>query len=190
MSEDNENQEPEHIKDLRAKAERGSQAEAELAAAKRELAFSKAGINTDSKPAQALLKTYEGELTTDAIKAEAAEWGLAQGSSTPKADDEGEPDVKKYDSDSPEARHQALVDAEAQGDPAPTPPPPTKTGAELAFEGYAKARKEGRPRVDAEVEAFAAMISAGAQGDPTARWDKNEWMQKAAAAGHGGNVAR
>lgn len=191
MSEDNETQEAEHIKDLRAKAERGSQAEAELAAARRELAFTKAGINTDTKPAQALLKTYEGELTTEAIKAEAAEWGLSQGgSSAPKADDEGDPAVTKYDADSPEARHQALVDAEAHGEPAPVPPPPEKTGTERAFEGYAEARKSGLPTRDAEVEAFAIMIAAGAAGDPTARWNAQEWRDKAQSSGHGGNIAR
>lgn len=190
MSEDNEVQEADHIKDLRAKAERGSQAEAELAAARRELAFTKAGINTDTKPAQALLKTYEGELTSEAIKAEAAEWGLSQG--TPKSEDgdEGDPPVKTYDSNSPEARHQALQDAEAHGDPAPTPPPPEKSGVEAAFEGYQAARKAGQPRAEAEAEAFARVISAGAQGDKSARWNPQEWMEKAQAAGHGGNVAR
>jgi len=190
MSEDNETQEADHIKNLRAQAERGSQAEAELADARKELAFSKAGINTDTKPARALLKTYEGELNTEAIKAEAAEWGLSQGASASATGDEGEPEVKTYDSDSPEARHQALVDAEAHGDPAPTPPPPEKSGVEAAFEGYQAARKAGQPRAEAEAEAFARVISAGAQGDPTARWDPAAWMEKAKGAGHGGNVAR
>ena len=189
MSEENKDQEPDHIKDLRAKAERSTQAEAELAAAKRELAFTKAGVNTDSKPAQALLNSYAGDLTTEAIKAEAAEWGLTgQGSSAPPTD--GEPPVLNYDPTSPEAQHQALQDQEAHGNPAPTPPPPTKTTYEDAFEQYAASRKDGMPRRDAEVEAVARVISGGAQGDAGARFDPAEWMQKAMAAGHGGNVAR
>lgn len=188
MPEDNADTEAEHMKELRAKAERAPQAEAELAAAKRELAFSKAGINTDSKPAQALLKTYEGEMTTEAITAEAAEWGIGKPAAS---EGEGEETPQQnYDPESPEAKHQALQDAEATGQPAPTPPPPEKTALEDATEGYMADRKAGTPRTDAEVDAFAKVLAGGARGDDPARFDPNAWRELQRQAGHGGNVAR
>lgn len=62
--------------ELRKAADRGKAAQAEAEALKRELAFAKAGIDTDTKAGKMLLRSYEGELTPDAIKAEAEEIGL------------------------------------------------------------------------------------------------------------------
>lgn len=62
--------------ELRKAADRGRAAQAEAEALKRELAFAKAGIDTDTKAGKMLLRSYEGELTADAIKAEAEEIGL------------------------------------------------------------------------------------------------------------------
>lgn len=61
------------LKDTKTEAETlRQQAEANAAAA-RELAFVKAGVNTDDPAAKYFLKGYDGELTVDAIKAAAAE---------------------------------------------------------------------------------------------------------------------
>lgn len=64
--------------ELRKAADRGRAATAENETLKRELAFAKAGIDTDSKAGKMLLKSYEGDLTAEAIKAEAEEIGLFQ----------------------------------------------------------------------------------------------------------------
>jgi hypothetical protein len=64
--------------DLNAKARQAKKASAEAeeaAAAKRELAFVKAGVDTDSPLGKLLLKGYSGELTAEAIKAEAISVG-------------------------------------------------------------------------------------------------------------------
>lgn len=54
---------------LREAAERGKAASAEAAAAKRELALVKAGVDTETQKGLMFAKAYDGELTTDAIKA-------------------------------------------------------------------------------------------------------------------------
>jgi len=59
---------PEAIRNLRAAANSGKKAEAEAQEAKRELAFMKAGINTDDKVGRMLFSTYDGDLEPDAIK--------------------------------------------------------------------------------------------------------------------------
>jgi len=70
-----ENQES-SIKDLRDAATRGRQASQELESVKREMAFLKAGVDTDSKAGQLLFKAYDGDLEIDLIRAEAEELGI------------------------------------------------------------------------------------------------------------------
>ena len=81
--EDNDDQEPEGISlsrdDLRAlreKARAADDAQAKLAELERKVMFSEAGIDLSTKNAQYFTKGYEGEMTVDAIKAEAEEMGL------------------------------------------------------------------------------------------------------------------
>lgn len=59
------------VRDLRAAASRGEKARAENEALKREMAFMKAGIDTESKAGKLLLKAYDGDLADiAALKAE------------------------------------------------------------------------------------------------------------------------
>ena len=67
------------IKDLREAAERGRKATQELDDIKREMAFIKAGVDTESKAGQLLYKAYDGELETELIQAEASELGILKG---------------------------------------------------------------------------------------------------------------
>ena len=55
------------IKELRDAADRGKEAIAERDLLKREVAFMKAGVDTDSKAGQLLFKAYDGELDTESI---------------------------------------------------------------------------------------------------------------------------
>lgn len=85
MSEDNaanttedeqQKDEPEFIRTLREKARRADELESQIAARDRELAFTKAGINPEDPKFKYFAKGYEGEMTADAIKAEAIEAGF------------------------------------------------------------------------------------------------------------------
>lgn len=80
-------QEPGSIQELRDAADRGKQASQELSAMKREMAFMKAGVDTDTKAGQLLYKAYDGDLETEAIKAEWLE--LVPGAAAPPS----EPDI-------------------------------------------------------------------------------------------------
>jgi hypothetical protein len=86
-----------------AKAERNAEklrkarlAEAEL---RKELAFAKAGVDTDSTFGKYLLSTFAGEVTTDAIKAHAEaarkELGIPEPTADTTEDDKGEGDDTK-----------------------------------------------------------------------------------------------
>ena len=82
-----DHQEPGNIKDLRDAAERGRKATQELDDVRREMAFLKAGVDTESKTGQLLFKAYDGELETEAIQAEAQELGILKAQPSESADD-------------------------------------------------------------------------------------------------------
>ena len=65
-------------RDLEEQAAQAKQAAAEAEAAKRELAFLKAGIDLDSPGGKLLAKAYDGAPTVEAIKAAAVEYGVIQ----------------------------------------------------------------------------------------------------------------
>ena len=67
------------VKDLKAANEAGQKAA-------RELAFVKAGVNTDDPKAKYFLKGYDGELSADAIRAEAEAAGLVAPKEAPAED--------------------------------------------------------------------------------------------------------
>lgn len=64
------------ISTLRAQAKEGKQARAEAEAAKRELAFVRAGIDPDDPRQKYFVEGYKGDLTSDAIKSEATAAGF------------------------------------------------------------------------------------------------------------------
>lgn len=72
------------IKSLRRAASGKKKLEEELAQIRRELAFTKAGINPDDPKMRYFIKGYDGDLTADAVRAAALEAGfLVQESTDP-----------------------------------------------------------------------------------------------------------
>lgn len=69
-------QDPNDIKSLRRAANSKKKLEQELLAAKRELAFTKAGINPDDPKMRYFVKGYEGELSAEAVRQAALEAGF------------------------------------------------------------------------------------------------------------------
>lgn len=68
-------QEPDHIKDLRAKAKRASELETQLAEYQRKDAFRDAGIDPTDPQQKYFMRGYDGELTPEAIRTEAIQAG-------------------------------------------------------------------------------------------------------------------
>jgi hypothetical protein len=75
-SDDEAGQDPNDIKSLRKAANSKKQIEQENHTLKRELAFLKAGINTDDPKMRYFVKGYEGDLTPDAVRQAALEAGF------------------------------------------------------------------------------------------------------------------
>lgn len=153
-TEENGPNEPQETpKELRQAAEAGRKALAEAEAARRELAFVKAGVDTDSKLGQLLLKTYEGELTMEAIVAEATELGAI------KVPASTEPEINETERS--QSRERQALSSEAQ--PAGSTDEHPKVRARVAFED---AVKNGDPRDVAAGAALAEILKAAHAGDP------------------------
>jgi hypothetical protein len=102
------------LNDLQAKARRAKKAEeSEAAVLKREVAFLKAGIATDKGVGALLYKAYDGELSVDAIKAAAVEYGIGD---APVADS---PEVPETEQTATSERQNLAAGAEADVPPVP-----------------------------------------------------------------------
>lgn len=173
--------ESEGIKNLRAKADQADTATARAEAAERKLAFVEAGIPLASKPAQAFLASYSGEMNPEAIKAEALEWGLIQA--------EGTPPPERFGDDSPEQQQQRLRDGLESGNPAGDEPPQIG-GVDQALKNFTDNRKKGMGAVPATNIAFGEVVLAAAKGDSQAIFDPEAWAKEQARHGHGAEFAR
>lgn len=67
---------PNWRRELEDRAKAGDEAVAQLAQLQREVSFRDAGVDPNSKQGQYFMRGYDGEMTADAIRAEAAELGL------------------------------------------------------------------------------------------------------------------
>lgn len=143
------------------------EAAASGAAAKRELAFVKAGLDTDNPLVATVMSTYKGDLTKDAVVAFATELGLIGNDAEP------EPDPASQD----EARRDELVDAHHQREQLKDADRPN-TGDDRAPEdphlrglkSFREAMAEGHTREEAAAEYFGSVLQGAKEGDPRAKW--------------------
>lgn len=153
---DPEGQEPEPSpKDLRAAAADGKRARAEAEAAKRELAFHKAGINTDSTAGKMFMQFYEGDLEAAAIKAGFAELGIGPPSAEPP------PNQQQLTPEELAQTQQRAALATESGAPGDGSKHPWDT----AYDSFNQARRDGTPVEMAFGAAVGHIIGAANAGD-------------------------
>jgi hypothetical protein len=142
---------------LREAANRSKQHKAEADAARRELAFVKAGIDTDSKLGKLVFTTYDGELTADAIKEFVADIpGLGTPAAPPPVENEDEDEEVN---DGSTFERDALAN-DAQGDTGGTPDP-RKVGRDAAKSVV----ESGGTQEDALATHFQQIVGAAKSGD-------------------------
>jgi len=148
-------QEPGSIKELRDAADRGKKATQELDAMKREMAFLKAGVDTDTKAGQLLYKAYDGDLETAAIQAEWSE--LVPGAATPSAET-----VDATDTQVAEQRR------DLAGDSVP-PENQTESPYDAGHREFRTMMDEGRPKEDSAARFVHTVLEAAGGADPDQR---------------------
>lgn len=151
------------LRNLRRKAKKADQLERENAegnAAKRELAFLKAGVDTSTPIGQLYMNGYDGELDAEAIKAGYEALGM----STPTASENDE--AFEPDEAGSTQERQSLASG-ATGDTGETPPIPVRGMEGRAARAGRDALANGAPREDAIGAMFGTLAGAAAEGDRT-----------------------
>ena len=147
---------PNGIKELRDAADRGREAIQERDQLKREMAFMKAGVDTDSKAEQLLFKAYDGELDTEAIQ---AEWQELAPSPVPVEQPEPAQDtVNETDTQVSEQR-QALAEDSVSVEAT------TQSPYEQGFQEFKTAYDSGMPKDESAARFVHTVLEAAGQGD-------------------------
>ena len=149
-------QEPGSIKELRDAADRGKKATQELDAMKREMAFLKAGVDSDTKAGQLLYKAYDGDLETEAIQAEWSE--LVPGAAAP-------PPAETVDATDTQVAEQRR---DLAGDSVP-PENQTESPYDAGHREFRTMMDEGRPKEDAAARFFNTVLEAAGGDNPDQR---------------------
>lgn len=159
------------IKDLRARADKASELEAENASKEREIAFLKAGIDTDSAIGSLLFKAYEGDLDKETLTIEFA--SLVSNPTVVDAD--------KKIPDEPESPLGAMSDLGRSAQPGAIPP------VDLIEDGWAEYQsriKAGARKSDAAASVInrlfdgAVRESKGEAGMKGFIYNQEEYHQK------------
>lgn len=163
------------IKALREAAKHGKAAQAENERLQRELAFAKAGIDTESKLGSMLAKTYEGDLSDiEALKAEWAELNPTAGQQAATPTDAPVP--PGFQDPSQQQQHADQLTGQAAGEtPKETPNP-----FDSAYEQFHA--NKALPMEDRQEQAMGAVLSAYFEGDKRVMFDRNAHLAAAAAA--------
>ena len=144
------------IKELRDAADRGREAIQERDQLKREMAFMKAGVDTDSKAGQLLFKAYDGELETEAIQAEWQE--LVPTSAPVEQPEQAQDTVNEADTQVAEQR-QALAEDSVSVEAS------TQSPYEQGFQEFKTAYDAGSPKEDSAARFVHTVLEAASQGD-------------------------
>lgn len=163
---------PNSPKNLRQAAKDGRKAREEADAANtradnlaKELAFTKAGVNTDTPVGVMFAQTYTGDLTAEAVK---EAWAAIESTlASPNGDGkEGDDAPANPELQPGEADAGALSQQLAQGTApdAPSEPDPYEVAAGIADQ----ARKDGATEIDAMAYAFNSVVGAAQKGDQRA----------------------
>lgn len=150
-----QNDQQDNLANLRKAADEGTRAKAELEQAKRELAFAKAGVDTESGVGALLFKAYDGELTVEAIKAQASELGIG---APPAEPGDATPPPPAVDT----SQTQARLDLAQGSAPAGTPDVSPYRSALSAFD---EAVQSGLDEHYAAAAAYQKIIEAANAGD-------------------------
>ena len=161
-----------NIKALREAAEAGKAAQAEAEAAKRELALLKAGVDTESAVGKMFAKAYDGDLDTEAIK---AEWTQVAPTTSPN---DPPPPPEQVDPGEQLAQQQQDREAASGGQPGgqekPTPNP-----IDAALSEFHDPARMGMQLEDRQEEAVAKVLGAYFEGDKRVMFDREAHRQRA-----------
>ena len=147
----------EQIRELEENAKKGKQA----ASLERELAFVKAGIDTDKGLGKFFFENYKGELNKDAVLSAAAELGIVEAQTK-------DPQITEEEKNSTRERQNVSQGAATQTDK------PTKHPREEALDNALAAQKQGATMEQSGAAYLNTLVKRYAEGDKRAVRDPRE----------------
>jgi len=144
------------IKELRDAADRGREAIQERDQLKREMAFMKAGVDTDSKAGQLLFKAYDGELETESIQ---AEWQELVPTPVPVEQPEPAQDTVTETDTQVSGQRKALAEDSVSVETT------TQSPYEQGLQEFQKSYESGRSKEDSAARFVHTVLEAAGQGD-------------------------
>ena len=170
----NDQHEPDEgdIRDYRAAKDEAAAERKKNTDLQRENAFLRAGVDLSTKAGQMFSKAYDGELTPEAIKAEAAEVNALIVTPEP----EPAPQVQIGEDERAQTRERAAL---ATGAEPPTGEVPSPDPKRQALREFQKERDDGARLEDAGAAYFDHLFAAAYTGDKRAQFDPVEWARKA-----------
>lgn len=167
------------IKTLREAAKQGKAAQSENEQLKRELAFAKAGVDTDSKIGSMLFKAWDGDPNdVEALKAEWAELNPGTGQQQSTAPPETAPTPPGFQDPAAQQQHRESITG--QGTPSGEQPKVGPDPYDAAFE-----KLNGNlalPLENRQEAAISEVLGAYFQGDARVMFDRDAHLAAAAAA--------
>lgn len=160
-----------NIRSLRQAAEDGKRAREEATAARRELLFVKAGVDTESKLGQLLFKTYDGN-DLEALK---QEWTELSGHTAPTPD----PGLTSGEQAVDNVRDQLRSAPPGGGEPQQT------DAFDLVFSTYHDDLAKGLPSDTARENAVSVLLEQFMSGNTSAMFDPTDWQRQQQLAGDG-----
>jgi ribosomal protein L12E/L44/L45/RPP1/RPP2 len=157
-----------NIPELREAADRGKEATKKAEQLERENAFLKAGIDTEDPRMSYFVKGYQGELTKDAILAEATTAGFVQAPApaTPEGgqqETEGQEPTGRRTATEEELQQEALATEVASG-AAPPGQLPEEDALKVGWDEFAERRKT-EPLEDAASSVIDRIMVGAVNGD-------------------------
>lgn len=180
---DDESGESGGVRSLREALDRANEKATRADSLERELAFVKAGIDTDSGTGKLLFKAYEGDLTPEAVKAAAVEAGILKAESGDESGSEPEPQTPTTPTGPTEAAVRGSLTSETV--------PPGKGAPADVFESiyaeYQANTRSGMAKDEAANQGFAAIL-ASAYADKNPRYIFDQEAHNAAARAASGDL--
>jgi len=158
---------PEAIKNLRAANKRAEERAKTAEGAVRKLAFLEAGLNPKDNPqVELFMKAYDGELTEEAIRAEAIRYRLITESAPGEV-------VEGFESDAAQtwARQQLGADSFDPSLPVPEGDPMGNAYAE-----FHRLRRDGATSEEASVAVLGKIFEQARQGNAKFVFDRESWQ--------------
>lgn len=176
MSDQSANQPPESegMRNMREALDRAEKRAAEAEAKANAAIAQSAGIDVTTKAGQAFLRSYEGDWTLDAVRAEALDWKLIAPPASPQeqaaqAQAQAQAAEQQAQQTASVASEHAARSALAGSEPAGLPPDP-----DIMEQAYADARgqmRQGLPEKDAQALIAATVIGEAMNGNQRFVWN-------------------